>query len=181
MIWSGLYKISCCLRAKCFMDWCLQYSMLYKRDYAWYCLFFPFSLFLPSFLYFFISILYPFFPLFFPSFSLPPCLQNGVGAYERRSLARTLCRALVQVIETGIVSTLVRIFSRKTLKNFYRKCRFLEVRRLPAPLLLSWRRFARNFRRLLPPKVDCYSSFEKWGASEEDCSYCQTFRRWKQS
>ena len=51
--------------------------------------FFPLS-FIFSFLF---SI--PSFPYFFFFSPFPPCLQNGVGAYERRSLARTLCRALL--------------------------------------------------------------------------------------
>ena len=59
---------------------------------------FFFLLFLSFFhLFFLFTFLFsiPSFPFFFLFFLFLPCLQNGVGAYERRSLARTPCRALI--------------------------------------------------------------------------------------
>ena len=92
----GLYKISCCLRAKCLTG---LVPTIFKVVWAWLCLilsFFPFFFFLSSLFFLFfhfysLSLLSPIFSFFFLS---PPCLQNGVGAYKRRLLAWTLCRAL---------------------------------------------------------------------------------------
>ena len=92
----GLYKIFCCLRAKCRTG---LVPTIFKVVWAWLYLilsFFPFFFFLSSlFLFFFhfysLSLLSPIFSFFFLS---PPYLQNGVGAYKHRLLAHTLCRAL---------------------------------------------------------------------------------------
>ena len=58
----------------------------------------PFLSFFPLFFIFSFLFSIPSSPYFFLLFSFPSCLQNGVGAYERRSLARKLCRALVDSV-----------------------------------------------------------------------------------
>ena len=86
---------------------------IFKVVWAWLRLilsFFPFVFFLSSLFFLFfhfysLSLLSPIFSLFFLS---PPCLQNEVGAYERRSLAQTLCRALPHAIP-GAISLLNRL------------------------------------------------------------------------
>ena len=63
-------------------------------------LFFLSSLFFLFFHLYSLSLLSPIFSSFFLS---PPCLQNGVGAYERHLLAGTLCRALLSPSFTMLV------------------------------------------------------------------------------